>query len=353
MIIRDRPRTLEAINEQLLKMEEYMREKSSSSCGSMFSRCSFLCCTPCRVNKRLDEFMISIDQRLADFQLGQVASLISNLTEIFSAHAQVDLKPGERLFLVGQLIEKLVRKIAKKFEHYSYFYDYCSLRRDSKWSILNLTSLIKSSNGLGNRTNAVCRLIASFHTFYSSMDQLIQNYTAFLARMKKFHSSTLEINPEFFTERETQLEKLEAIGVYFQKIEVVIMMFILRMKDHEEILYPAAGHLDECARVMQNYCSLHLIFKIYHGRSYLSRVETLADQIVKLLITPEYGQALRFQTPEQMLVEFELAYPELINHLIATTESKKLDYDPEIYKSFEIHVREVVRQVLRGKEIKI
>jgi hypothetical protein len=299
--------------------------------------------------KKFDDLLIEFDQKLSQFNLAKTGTFIQNLIEIFCKYVHVDLSAGERYWLIGDLVEKIVRKIIRKMKHTSNKNDFLinisnefEFKRDKKWDLLKITKDIRTNPSLFSSSNALRRLINSFSSVYESIQILINgidgvkiNSNADNTQNKELRKSINKVDSNLSQEdyqdeddlknlkadnsalqEDNSFKQIEAIGVFFQKLEAVLFYLIISFKDDELLLYPLAGHLEECSRIIDIYCSLHSVYKFYYGFNYLNRIKLITKKIIDLLFET---RRFEFSQPSEIIAEMRLGFFKLLNILYSNS----------------------------------
>jgi hypothetical protein len=205
--------------------------------------------------------------------------------------------------------------------------------------LISITNHIQTKSDLFEaRAPAVRKLIISFEEFYKSIELILADIKNTMIYIKpSFDESTIEIKKKttdsktetttvlshlvfkITNEEIEELSKLnenistaqrevKVIGKFFQKIETLLCYLILLFKNDEEIIFPLAGHIDECSRIIRKYCSIHIIYKISYGKNFMSKLKVAVKRVIDLLSTTK----LALNSPKQFFNEFKEKYSDLL-----------------------------------------
>ena len=117
-----------------------------------------------------------------------------------------------------------------------------------------------------------------------------------------------KLEPSFKYQNTKAFEEIEAMGALFQKVEIILSYLIILFKNEEDLLYPLAGHLEECTRIIEMYCSMHFVYKVYYGKNYLNKLKIVAKSVLELVFEREH---FKFKTATEVIEEIRKYFPDL------------------------------------------
>lgn len=307
VIFQEKPNILNSINEQIKKAQNLIQSLTKRNFllnAKIFDSYLFY---------EFDELLGLIDNNIGQFNLERVVDFVLNIIEVLCKYVQVDLKQMDKFILID-LVNNCAIFFNKEFKKSSYHQSKFDLtRRDKKWSLLKFTQLVYINIELfdGSR-NVIERLITSFKRLYNSLDDFEKHFKSTLEQINllkklpkliKFENEKAVVIPQknefildsirktsYFNEFDNVnlqgsgiYQLIESVGKTLQKIEGFLIYSIIFTKNQEDILYPLSGHLDECSRILEKFCNLHILFKLANGDSFLKKLNIIVKRIIDLL----------------------------------------------------------------------
>ncbi len=306
VIFQEKPNVLNNINEQIQKAQNLIQSISKRNYllnAKIFDSYLFY---------EFDEILASIDNSIGQFNLDRIVDFVLNIIEVLCKYVQVDLKQMDKFILVD-LVNNCAAFFNKEFKKSTLYQpNFDLIKREKKWSVLKFTELVFINIELFNESKYVIeRLITSFKRLFNSLDDFEKHFDSTLEQINlikklpkliKFENEkTVNIpqNNEFIldTIRKTSYfdefenvnlqgsgiyQMIEKIGKTIQKIEGFLIYSIIFTKNQEDILYPLSGHLEECSRILEKFCNLHILFKLANGDSFLTKLNIIVKRIIDL-----------------------------------------------------------------------
>jgi hypothetical protein len=306
VIFQEKPNIINNISEQIKKVQNVIESISKRNFllnARIFDSYLF---------HELDEILSSIDNSIGQFNLVRIEEFVLNIIEVLCKYIQVDLKQMDKFILVDLINNFAVffNKEFKKSDFYKPNFDL--IRRENKWSILKFTELIYINIELFDESrNVIERLIISFKRLFNSLEDFEKQFKSTLEQINllkklpkliRFEDNKVMTIPQknefildsirktsYFNEFDNVnlqgsgiYQMIESIGKTLQKIEAFLIYTIIFTKNQEDILYPLSGHLDECSRILEKFCHLHILFKLTNGDSFLNKLNVIVKRIIDL-----------------------------------------------------------------------
>jgi hypothetical protein len=213
-----------------------------------------------------------------------------------------------------------------------------SLKRKKKWGVLEITDLIRGKlSKFENKSPLVDRTVKTFEALFETVEQFedsvtrIKTQTVAVAPQQSHpppqpsHEnddpdlSRVQVNLVGANDETSYLDEILNLGHFFQHMETLMTYGILLFSNEADVLNPLLDLLDECARILSKFNSLHVVYKIVCGKNYLSKLRVVIKKILELA----KNSKLKFNSPVEFIAELKTTYPNLLYMLIQSASDGK------------------------------
>lgn len=378
-VFQERPNTIRLINENLQNCIDLIHKASN------FSYCPYpaflilvnLSCFG--QNKKFKDILEVMDRKIGEFGLHKINEYIKNINEVLYNYSRIDLRSSEKLIVLAEYLYRLAEEFNTRLNNSEISE---SIKRNKKWSVLNISQRILLNVDLFETRSLVIRkLILTFQRFFVSIELFEYEFDDLYYRLKNIknlgsqikemleidnmkisdsesiHKGPSRDNKNFdrlnsiANEKKFEIEDLlnklnknnksqegddlmdfnsarftrayiDSMGALFKKFEIILIFLLMQYKDKEDFIYPIAGHIDECSRIIEKYCSLNIIFKITFGNNYLNKLRIVVIRILDMFEASKF----KLENNSEINKIFKEKYSQLLN-LMYKSLSFQDDYD--------------------------
>lgn len=324
--------------DNLLNSFEEIFEEYSNNCIRVIERIANR-----GIYKKIDDLTLELNSKFGEYDLLLVSDFIKYLGEFMCKYKNIPLDNSKFLFEASELISETASLIHDKMNEIEPNYDQSLIKRYPKSNLLTLTKKIdRNLFKFESKELVIRKVYFSFEQIYKSLAKVNQDLNEISIQKQTNEINFRSVNTSW---TENVKQDLSFTQNFVENLELIIFFMVFYFENQEIILYPLSGHLDEISRMLEEYLSYHLAFRINYGSNFLNQIKLIINQIIKLFEDNlNEIKSVTFVLNELKRRYLDLVFLDELETIRKQNRSKPkfmVEMEPEIDKIFDLIMEEL------------